>query len=160
MGGGEAMTARQTQAARATTRSRRLQRLGNLFVIGLLRSPAHRLLSGSLLLISFRGRRSGRRFTIPVMYAERDGTLTVFVGHPERKTWWRNLRQGAEVELRLHGDRLRGQAAVASDAAVASTYLERYPRARAAIRAAEPATFVRITDLKPSQVGEVSSNVG
>jgi deazaflavin-dependent oxidoreductase (nitroreductase family) len=154
------MTGRPTQAARATTRSKSLQRLGNLFVIGLLRSPAHRLLSGSLLLISYRGRRSGRRFTIPVMYAERDGTLTVFVGHPERKTWWRNLRNGAEVEVRLHGDRLRGEAAVASDAATASTYLERYPRARAAIRDAERVTFVRITDLEPSQANEVSGNVG
>jgi hypothetical protein len=74
----------------------------------------------------------------------------VFVAHPEEKTWWRNLRKGAEVEVRLRGDRLRGQAAVASDAAVASTYLDRYPRARAAIRAAEPATFVRIRELEPS----------
>jgi hypothetical protein len=153
---------RQTQAAQATTRSKRLLRLGNLFVIVLLRSPAHRLLSSSLLLISFRGRRSGRRFTIPVMYAERGGMLTVFVTHPERKPWWRNMRKGAEVEVRLRGDRLRGQAAVASDAAVAGTYLERYPRARAAIRAAEPATFVRIRELEPSPGRlhrEVSGNV-
>jgi hypothetical protein len=85
-----------------------LQRFGNLFVIGLLRSPLHRPASGSLLLITYRGRRSGRRFTIPAMYAERDGALTIFVGHPERKRWWRNLRVGAEVEVRLRGRRLRG----------------------------------------------------
>jgi deazaflavin-dependent oxidoreductase (nitroreductase family) len=128
---------------------KRLQRLGNLFVIGLLRSPLHRRLSGSLLLISYRGRHSGRRFTIPVMYAEREETLTILVGHPERKTWWRNLRHGAEVEVRLRGQRLSGQAVVANDAAVAGAYLERYPRAQAAIRAAEPATFVRIAELEP-----------
>jgi deazaflavin-dependent oxidoreductase (nitroreductase family) len=133
---------------RAITRKKRLERFGNLFVIALLRSPLHRLVSGSLLLISFRGRRTGRRFTIPVMYAERDGALTIFVGHPERKTWWRNLRNGAEVEVRLRGDRLRGRAAVADDAAVASTYLERYPRAQAAIRAEEATTFVRIEELE------------
>jgi len=46
-------------------------------VIGLLRSPLHRLASGSLLLITYHGRSSGRCFTIPVMYAERDGTLTI-----------------------------------------------------------------------------------
>ena len=77
---------------------KRLQRFGNLFVIGLLRSPFHRLASGSILLLTYRGRRSGRRFTIPVAYAEQERTLSVFVGHPERKTWWRNLRDGAEVE--------------------------------------------------------------
>ena len=125
--------------------SKRLQRVGNLFVSGL-----HRLLSGSLLLIGYRGRRSGRRFTIPVMYAERDGTLTIFVGHPERKNWWRNLRQGAEVEVRLRGDRLRGHAALVDDAGVVSTYLKRYPRARAALEATDAPIFIRVAALEPS----------
>jgi deazaflavin-dependent oxidoreductase (nitroreductase family) len=132
--------------------SKVLQRVGNFFVIALLRSPLHRLLSSSLLLISFRGRRSGRRFTIPVMYAERDGMLTVFVGHPERKTWWRNVRNGAEVDVRLRGERLRGQATVADDASPARAYLERYPRAHAAIEAAAPATFVTIGALAQAKV--------
>jgi len=64
-----------------------MRRLANRCVIGLLRSPLHRLASGSLLLITYRGRRSGRQFTIPVMYAERDGVLTIFVGNAEQKVW-------------------------------------------------------------------------
>lgn len=124
---------------------KRLQRFGNLFVIGLLRSPLHCLASGSILLLTYRGRRSGRRFTIPVMYAEREGTLTIFVGHPERKTWWRNLRDGAEVEVRLRGRRLRGRATVV---AAGETYLARYPRARTAIEAADSPTFVRVAGLE------------
>ena len=134
-------------ASPATARSKRLQRLGNVFVIALLRSPLHRMLSGSLLLISYRGRRSGRRFTIPVMYAECEGTLAILVGHPARKTWWRNLRGGAEVEVRLRGDRLCGQAAVVDDAGAASTYFERYPRAQAARKDAEAPIFVRVAAL-------------
>lgn len=130
--------------------SKRLQLLGNLFVIGLLRSPGHRLLSRSLLLISYRGRRSGRRFTVPVMYAEREGALTIFVGHAERKNWWRNLREGAEVEVRLRGERLRGQAALADGAGVADAYLERYPRALAAVEATAEPIFVRVVALEPS----------
>jgi hypothetical protein len=127
-----------------------LQRVGNVFVIGLLRSSLHRLASGSLLLITYRGRSSGRRFTIPVMYAEREGTLTIFVGHSERKSWWRNLRGGAEVEVRLRGRRLRGQAAVVGDSGAVETYLVRYPRARTTIEAADSPTFVRVTALTPS----------
>jgi deazaflavin-dependent oxidoreductase (nitroreductase family) len=127
-----------------------LQRFGNLFVIGLLRSPLHRLASGSLLLITYRGRRSGRRFTIPVMYAEREGTLTIFVGQPEQKRWWRNLRGGAEVEVRLRGRRLRGQAEVVEDSAAVETYLDRYPRARKAIEVADSPTFVRVAALTPN----------
>jgi hypothetical protein len=131
--------------------SKRLQRFGNLFVIGLLRSPLHRLASGSLLLITYRGRSSGRRFTIPVMYAERGGTLTIFVGHPERKKWWWNVRVGAEVEVRLRGRRLRGQAEVVRDSAAVETYVARYPRARMAIEAADSPTFVRVTALTPNR---------
>jgi hypothetical protein len=75
------------------------------------------------------------------MYAEREGPLTIFVGHPERKSWWRNLREGAEVEVQLRGRRLRGQATVVADG---ETYLERYPWARRAIEAADSPTFVSV----------------
>jgi hypothetical protein len=126
-----------------------MQRFGNLFVIGLLRSPLHRLASGSLILITYRGRSSGCRFTIPVMYAERDGTLTIFVGHPERKRWWRNLRGGAEVDVWLHGRRVRRRADVVKDRAAVETYLDRYPRARMTIEAADSPIFVRLAVLTP-----------
>lgn len=126
-----------------------LQHFGNRFVIVLLRSPLHRLASGSLLLVTYRGRSSGRRFTIPVMYAEREGTLTIFVAHPERKKWWRNLRIGAEVELRLHGRRLRGHAVVVEDSAAVETYLDRYPHARTAVEATDSPTFIRVAALMP-----------
>jgi hypothetical protein len=128
---------------------KQLQRFSNLFVIGLLRSPLHRLADGSLLLITFRGRRSGRRFTIPVMYAERDGRLTIFVGHAERKRWWRNLRGGAEVEVRLRGRRLTGHGEVVEGSAPIETYLDRYPRARTAIEAANSPIFVRVATMTP-----------
>jgi hypothetical protein len=60
------------------------------------------------------------------------------------------VRQGAEVEVRLRGDRLRGQAALVDDAGVASSYLARYPRARAALEATDEPIFVRVAALEPS----------
>ena len=84
------------------------------------------------------------------MYAEREGTLTIFVGHAERKRWWRNVRGGAEVEVLLRGRRLRGHAEVARDSGAVEAYLARYPRARTTIEAAE-STFVRVTALTPSR---------
>ena len=127
-----------------------MQRLGNLLVIALLRSPLHRLASDSLVLITYRGRSSGRRFTIPAMYAEHDGTLTIFVGHPERKRWWRNLRGGAEVDVWLRGRRLRRRADVVNDRGTFETYLDRYPRARRTIEAADSPIFVRLAALTPN----------
>lgn len=130
--------------------TKRLQRFANVFVIALLRSRLHRLASGSLLLITYRGRRSGRRYTIPVMYAEQDGTLTIFVGHAEQKTWWRSIGEVASVEIRLRGRELAGQATVVHDTASAERYARRFPRARSLIEDANRPTFVRIEAIEPN----------
>lgn len=87
----------------------------NPLVRGLLRSPAHKLLSRRLLLITVTGRRSGRPFTIPVGYREAEGGLEIAVGWPERKRWWRNLRGGAPVAVRLRGEERRGWAEAHGD---------------------------------------------
>lgn len=84
------------------------------------------------------------------MYAEDDGELTVFVGHPERKNWWRNLGDGTTVEVWLRGRRLRGRAAVTSDARRGPRHLKRHPRARTAVGTESQPTFVRITALEPA----------
>ena len=42
---------------------------GNSFVLAVLRSPAHRLLSGMAVELRYTGRRSGRRYVLPVQYA-------------------------------------------------------------------------------------------
>jgi hypothetical protein len=68
----------------------RLLRLGNPFVRGILRSPAHRLLSRSLTVLEYEGRATGRTFAIPLRYAETaDGRLVALAVDPDRKLWWR-----------------------------------------------------------------------
>ncbi len=67
----------------------------------LLRSPLHFIWSKSLLLITFRGRISGREFTTPVRYVRKDGTIHCFTNTDTK--WWKNLRQGADVTLRVEG---------------------------------------------------------
>jgi hypothetical protein len=92
-----------------------VNRTANPVLAALLRSPLHGLASGRLALITVTGRRSGRRYTFPVGY-ERDGErVRIGVGWPDRKRWWRNLRGGAPVELRLRGRDYRGRAAVRGD---------------------------------------------
>jgi hypothetical protein len=83
----------------------------NPCVRGLLRSPAHGLVSGRLALLTVTGRRSGRTFTFPVAYQmDGDDRVALHVDWPERKLWWRNLRDGARVELRLAGVHRTGMA--------------------------------------------------
>lgn len=84
----------------------------NPLVVRLLRSPLHRVIGGGLMLITVTGRRTGRRYTIPVGY-QRDGdVLHVLVSEARRKQWWRNFRTPAELEVELRGERFAALGAV------------------------------------------------
>jgi deazaflavin-dependent oxidoreductase (nitroreductase family) len=82
--------------------------IGNVFVKLILRSPLHGLLSKNTLLIAVTGRRSGRQYTTPVNYV-RDGERITVISQMER-TWWKNLRGGAQVTVLLRGQTLTGTA--------------------------------------------------
>lgn len=82
----------------------------------LLRSPAHGLVSGHLMLLTVTGRKSGRTFTFPVGYHQDGDRLRVNLDWPERKRWWRNLRGGAPVTVVLRGVRRTGTGRVTQDA--------------------------------------------
>jgi hypothetical protein len=114
-------------------------------------SPLHRMLSGSLLLISFTGRRTGQEHSRPVMFAGDERGLIIFVGHAEQKVWWRNLTERAPVRVRLRGRELEGYGEVVKrDSALAGRYVVRFPRARTAIDEADDPIFVRVAELQPS----------
>lgn len=69
---------------------------------GILRSRLHGLASNGFMLITFVGRKSGRIHTTPVRYV-RSGEAILCFTSPEIP-WWRNLRGGAEVTLRIKGE--------------------------------------------------------
>jgi len=90
-------------------------RSGNRVIALLLSSSAHPLLSRQLTLITVTGRRSGREHTLPVAYKQDGEHLKIPVMWPERKLWWRNLRDGAPVRLRLRGADRTGHAQAHGD---------------------------------------------
>lgn len=77
----------------------------------LLRSPLHFLVSDSLMLITFTGRKSGREYTTPVGYHEYGDGIVVFT----HNDWWKNLKGGVEVTLRIAGERRVGLASPIQD---------------------------------------------
>ena len=79
---------------------------GNGVVLAVLRSPAHRLLSGTAVELRYTGRRSGREYVLPVQYARDGERLIVVPQAAESKTWWRNFGTPQPVGVRLRG-RLR-----------------------------------------------------
>lgn len=73
-------------------------------------SPVHGMLSSALLLLTYQGRKTGRTYTLPVQYAQEGQKIYLVPGAPEHKTWWRNLRGEAPVQVYLRGKRLPGKA--------------------------------------------------
>lgn len=85
---------------------------GNQVVLAILRSPAHRLLSGFAVELRYRGRRSGREFALPVQYAKVNGSLVVRPQKPHQSRWWRNFRDPSPVTVLMAGRERRGSALV------------------------------------------------
>ena len=126
----------------------RLLRLANPFVLGILRSRSHRLLSGSLAVLEYEGRTSGRRFSIPLRYAETtDGRAVALAGDPGGKLWWRSFSEPHPAALLLRGQRrevvgtLARGGALRDEARVA--YAGRYPRTTGVIGDAALVVFER-----------------
>jgi hypothetical protein len=79
----------------------------NALISVLLRSPLHRLLSDSTLILSFTGRKSGKIYTFPVGYYQlKRDTLTLIPLHG----WWKNLRSSVPITIWLKGRKYSGTA--------------------------------------------------
>jgi hypothetical protein len=106
----------------------------NPVVRGLLHSPAHRLLSGSVLLLGYTGRRSGARRELPAMYALLGNLFVVVAGQPDTKTWWRNFAGDVRpVTVTMAGRQNNCRARLleprtAEYQLAVDAYRERYPR--------------------------------
>ncbi|MDT7554208.1 MAG: hypothetical protein QOI16_2744, partial [Pseudonocardiales bacterium] len=77
----------------------------NSAVSPLIASPRWgKLVSGSMTVITYTGRRSGRTFTLPVGYKRAGDDVTILVELPDHKSWWRNFTgEGAPVSVKLDG---------------------------------------------------------
>ncbi len=97
----------------------------NRMMKSILRSPIHGLVSKIVLLISFTGRKSGKTFTTPVSYSQFGNQVYVFT----HGNWWKNLRNGATVSLRLRGREVQGIAEpVAEDTQAIAAQLAKHLR--------------------------------
>jgi hypothetical protein len=126
----------------------RALRVANPLVRVVLESRAHRLLSGRLLVLVYRGHRSGREFRIPLRYAESgSATLVAVALHPERKQWWRSFATPARATLVLQRERVEVRGAIgAGDVreTLLEAYLDRYPRSRRIAEGAAVVVFERL----------------
>ena len=93
-----------------TARFRTMTKFANVLMRPLLRSSAGKGIH-ELALLCFEGRRSGKRYEVPVEYHELNGEPLVLTA----SAWKRNLRGGADVELVHEGRRIRMRAELIED---------------------------------------------
>jgi deazaflavin-dependent oxidoreductase (nitroreductase family) len=90
----------------------------------LIRSPLHGAVSSSMLVISYTGRKSGKRYEIPVNFVRAGDDL--LVTSYRTRTWWRNMLGGAPVTVWLAGKQIQANAEAYSELADATHYLQVY----------------------------------
>ena len=73
----------------------------NPFVALLARSPLHFIISHQVLVIQFKGKRSGKSYLVPVSYHEHDSSYTSVT--LRSNIWWRNLKGLSHTKIWLQG---------------------------------------------------------
>lgn len=77
----------------------------------ILRSPFHTIISRKIMIITFRGSKSGRQYSTPVSYY-REGDRVICFTHG---LWWKNIGDGSEVKVRIQGEDYNGHAVAVTD---------------------------------------------
>jgi F420H(2)-dependent quinone reductase len=89
-------------------------------------SPLHHTMSGKYLLLSFMGRKSGRRYTTPVAYLKEEEAFLMTTDSP----WWKNLRRkdgaGAPITVRVKGREYEEIGEVITDETEVAHMLDRF----------------------------------
>ena len=104
------------QSPRTAPRARtmRFQGVANRVVRALLATPlVARGIGQRLITVYVVGRKSGRRFSVPVAFTAHEGTLLIGTSF----AWGRNLRTGEPVEVRYRGRRRTADVRVHTDEA-------------------------------------------
>ena len=125
-----------------------LFKIMNPLMKALLYSPFHGGVSKSLMLLSFTGRKSGKKFTIPVGYLRKDNTLIVFT----HSNWWKNLRDGAPVTLRIQGKKANGVGRPVSDPAAIKAMVHDLIAANGEARARQMGFWVEDAHTSPEEI--------
>jgi hypothetical protein len=96
---------------------------GNDFVKFFLRTPL-RVFLGDTMLITVTGLKTGKKYSTPVGFYRENGNLWVLTNRSS--TWWRNVKNGADVSLVLEGKPIQAFAQAELDTRSVETHLVEY----------------------------------
>lgn len=73
-------------------------------------SPLHWIFSSRLVLLKFKGRKSGKEFVTPVGYSKFDDIFLISLTETHNRQWWRNYLELWPMELQYKGKWRSGKA--------------------------------------------------
>jgi hypothetical protein len=86
----------------------RILRRFNPIIVAILRSPLHGMMSSDLLVLEYRGQKTGRAHSIPLAYVTRAGQS--YCGTRSSSAWWKNFTVSSPVSVWMRGERLDAHA--------------------------------------------------
>ncbi len=100
----------------------------NPIIQWLLSSPFHSFFSKNLMLVTFTGHKSGKKYTTPVNYLQMtQGEDQFFATISTReRVWWRNLRGNSPIAIRVRGKDYPATAEVIEDVSSVAKNLSAY----------------------------------
>lgn len=117
-------------------RQARFMRLINVPMRLLLRLPFATPLSGQLMLLSFTGRKTGKRYQQPVSYVQDGDTLLT----PGGGKWKLNLREDQPIQIRLKGRAVQARPELVKDVDEVERLLRRMTAINPRVTAFVPVT--------------------
>ncbi len=96
----------------------------NCFTSRFLRSGFHGIMSGSTLLITVTGRKTGKRISTPANYVCAGNKI--IITSDQQKNWWRNLRENPSVTIILKNQEFNTEARLVESGDELLIYLEKY----------------------------------
>ena len=89
-----------------------MMKVMNPIMKAILRSPLHGRMSEHIMILTFRGRKSGKLFSTPVGYMRKGNKLQVFTS----SNWWKNFIGSAPVTMLIKRQTYQGTAQPVQDA--------------------------------------------
>ena len=96
---------------------RRLSRIHRRLYLLTRGRVGRRLVSNDMLLLTTKGRKSGRKHTVPLLYltdGDRQVVIASYGGRPAHPSWYLNLVRDPKVEVQISGRRFTAHAQPAS----------------------------------------------
>ena len=99
-------------------------KISNFFMKTIVNSPLHPLLGSRFAVITFEGRKTGKRYSTPINVTQDGDTFTAV--SLRSRNWWRNLRGGRQAKLRVSGKQYVVRGEVLEDHAAVVDGLQQY----------------------------------